>query len=502
MIFSSPLWLALLVPYLGVAIYLFRGARHRAAVPFLQLWEGPVHPAPEAPQTRLPPVPIILALLALLLAILGCAQPGVITNAQAPVTIVIDHGLTMSALSGGRPRYAALQDEVLRELKNHPVQIVNVPPTTQPTAMDTTDALLSQCRLATAPTIVLTDQELDSRALRISPNNPVNDVAIIGLEIRESPRAQVMVRIRNDSNIRTIELMVSSAGKVIARHIDLPPPSQQRDYFVSLNDLGDSVRATIKINDDQPFNNIAWSARQISWPRIELDLHDENLNKFIAVYRKLRPPTASSKSVRITSSIINDRCIVLAAGNQPVQQNTSPVVRDHPVTRGIDWKKIAESAVLASASPPADFSPLVTIGGKILLAESPGHIRQIWVGFDSDSFAQTPDYVIFWTNLVTYVGGGGEAFAFEFPHLLDSQWQHVDGPASAIPGYVPGLFRNSAGQFLAINAPPLRAHSDNTDWRHQLNGILTHSRDAISLAPWMLCAAIAMLAAGVVLARR
>jgi hypothetical protein len=42
MYFTSPIWLALLVPWAGVSVWLLWGRRDRTNVPFLKLWRGPV----------------------------------------------------------------------------------------------------------------------------------------------------------------------------------------------------------------------------------------------------------------------------------------------------------------------------------------------------------------------------------------------------------------------------------------------------------------------------
>ncbi|HLZ97955.1 MAG TPA: hypothetical protein VKP66_08375, partial [Steroidobacteraceae bacterium] len=95
----APLWLIALIPWLGVAVWMLRGARESRRIPFLPLWRGmEVRPRTHR-RMRMPPIAIALALLAALLAIVAAARPGFTASfiLQDPVVLIIDRGLTMSA---------------------------------------------------------------------------------------------------------------------------------------------------------------------------------------------------------------------------------------------------------------------------------------------------------------------------------------------------------------------------------------------------------------------
>src|SRR5687767_12711588 len=103
MSFASPIWLALLLPlWAAVAVWLMWSRRgERTDVPFLALWRGGGENSPrEKRQFRPPPIALVAALVAALLAIVAAGRPMVAVGSagEGPlVTIVVDHGITMSA---------------------------------------------------------------------------------------------------------------------------------------------------------------------------------------------------------------------------------------------------------------------------------------------------------------------------------------------------------------------------------------------------------------------
>src|SRR5829696_2125984 len=98
MTFAAPLWLLGLLPLGGVIVYLLWGRRRQEAVPFLDLWLGPVKGPRPKRRIAAPPLALALAILAMLLAILGAARPALRDpTASAPISIIVDNGVTMSA---------------------------------------------------------------------------------------------------------------------------------------------------------------------------------------------------------------------------------------------------------------------------------------------------------------------------------------------------------------------------------------------------------------------
>src|SRR2546423_4897256 len=102
MTFAAPIWLALLLPWAILTLWLLRARGKPQRVPFIDLWRGSI----AAPKTsRLfhpPPLALLAALSALLLAILAAAQPALklpLPLDDRTATVIIDRGVTMSAIA-------------------------------------------------------------------------------------------------------------------------------------------------------------------------------------------------------------------------------------------------------------------------------------------------------------------------------------------------------------------------------------------------------------------
>src|SRR4051794_30118174 len=118
MTFDGPLWLIGLVPWVGLALYLLLGRRRQEAVPFLDLWVGPVAGTKARPRLVPPPAAVVLALLAVVLALFGAARPWVALGGGrgGRVTVVVDRGATMSARGRAAPRYVEAAEALAEEL--------------------------------------------------------------------------------------------------------------------------------------------------------------------------------------------------------------------------------------------------------------------------------------------------------------------------------------------------------------------------------------------------
>src|SRR5438128_2615151 len=99
MTFAAPMFLLGLVPWAAVAVWLLLGQRQTSAVPFLDLWQATPDAPPRARRhVHLPPLAILAALAAMLLAICAAARPvWRSTRAGRMVTVVLDRGVTMSS---------------------------------------------------------------------------------------------------------------------------------------------------------------------------------------------------------------------------------------------------------------------------------------------------------------------------------------------------------------------------------------------------------------------
>src|SRR5207249_6533909 len=88
----------------------------------------------------------------------------------------------------------------------------------------------------------------------------------------------------------------------------------------------------------------------------------------------------------------------------------------------------------------------------IAVREAPA--RQIWMGLSTQKLATSPEFVILWTNIFDWVGGGGEEFVAQTTGQLGSEWSPIESqPPGLKPGWSPGIYRRRDGALLAVNAP-------------------------------------------------
>src|SRR5258706_9476666 len=127
MTFAAPLFLIGLLPWGLIAAWLLCGRRIKQSVPFLPLWEGALPRQKSRRSMQTPPFALAAALLAMLLAVLGAARPIVRSGSANHVTVMIDRSVTMSAIVGGRARFAALAESIGDQLRaQNPIGTVEV----------------------------------------------------------------------------------------------------------------------------------------------------------------------------------------------------------------------------------------------------------------------------------------------------------------------------------------------------------------------------------------
>ncbi len=112
----------------------------------------------------------------------------------------------------------------------------------------------------------------------------------------------------------------------------------------------------------------------------------------------------------------------------------------------------------------------LNVGSSILVAIREQPVRQVWVGFESSTFATTSkDCVIFWTNVFDWLGQGGDEFVSEPVQLIGDEWK-LQTPALPGVDLSPGIYKRSDGAMRALNATDIRLNPlPQSDWQTHLN---------------------------------
>jgi len=524
--FASPLWLIGLFPWAAFSLWLLWGTYERASVPFLELWRGAAEERPTRRGFRRPPVSLCFVIAAMLLAILAAARPSLWRPSRdtVPLQVVIDCGDTMSASAHGTVRFRATVHQLAAALSSHsrriPVHLRVVPGNAE---LSTDSGGLAKTVDAMAPTgtssrgslgvavaqalrsgddavFVVSDQPIelsDPRIVRIAPDGAIDEVGIAGLAARESPSSQVMVSVLNQSSQTAASLQIGTAGQVERKAIHLPPRGTSRDYFFSPPELGENIEASVKGMAGDVAGGRGWLARDARSGAVESHIPlDPAIERMLQVYARHRHPTAGSPTIAIVSNesdlAAGQRGVVVAQSFDDSGAKAGALeIVDHPVTRGINWGSLP--LLPATGDAPPQFQALVRIGGKPILAVAEAPVRKVWIGFAIDQWSAQTQFVIFWTNVLDWIGQEGTQFT-SFPleePMLD--WQPMTGPAG-----FPGIYQRGDGALRAFNtfdSPLSRPPASTSDWRERLGALAArhagHSVGGIMAVLALLCLLLA-----------
>jgi hypothetical protein len=461
-----------------------------------------------------PPVALALAILAMLLAILAAGQPALVKSGARPkVTVVLDRGFTMSA-RGSRDGVTRLAETFQESGLDDSAERVLVPAgdSISPTALETRDAVRLAVRAALArdatPVFLISDQTFgveDDRLVQIFSQKPGANARIVTLAARETPAAQVMVRLRG---VARAKLRVTSGEQRVERDVSLSFNSEHEEFF-DFAKLNQTIRAELLLDDDQPGDNTAWLVREASWPRVESRVPlPSHLQRMLDVYGRQRPPGANSKklvSVPSPADVPNETpAVILPPASGNISTTPPTEIADHPIMHGVSFSELRNTSI-ASTPPPPGWKPILSTNGKVLIAAGETPNRTVWVGFDSTDWAKSTDFVVFWANVFNWGGAGGEVFASHPVGSLEGDWTPVENAGSVSPPerlLWPGVYRRNDGTLRAINAPdvPTPAPRD-THWRERLKR-LEKQLGQVDLSPWLALAALVCLCGSALLWKR
>jgi hypothetical protein len=161
-------------------------------------------------------------------------------------------------------------------------------------------------------------------------------------------------------------------------------------------------------------------------------------------------------------------------------------VTPDPLTKVVNWNAAIGGASV-SKPPDGDWTPLVTVGNSVLLAKRTSPARQVWVGFSQQAWPKSPDFVVFWTNVLNWVAGDAVQWTAMPVQQLSANWKAIASPPSNVqPNAWPGIYRNGEA-LLAMNSDVPIFSSDATA---PLNLHLPPGTSNHSWSPYFLIAAI------------
>jgi len=507
--FLAPLWLLALIPWGALLVWVLTGRRKRERIPFLPLWDAPEElRRPPKKAIEPPPIAITFLLLATLSAILAAAgpRPRLGQPDQRQITILIDRGASMSTV---QPRFTQTLNAVIEHLGNLRPRFRAVPATEDApanmkrTAADTTADLQALARsLSKAqPVIIISDKQLrlnktDDHIIQVVPNIPVNNTAITHLSARSG---QVMARLRSTTPA-TRTLRITSDNNTVERKIDLKA-NHETDVFLDLPNPGEVIEAILLDFDDFDADNRAWIVRPITWPAITAwtTIPDE-LRRMLDVYAKHRPPGPGARQlpiVRPGDPLKSDEPAILLAVTTPSNQSDPPSTINHPILQNVNLPALRTNIALAGKPPGEGWTILARIADKPILAiRDQDGTRRAWVGFESRDFARTPDYVLFWTNLLDWTAATPSQ---DYTSGMVTEGDHATTfgrltpvPRDADPTYWPGLFQSPRG-LVALNTPPTEFHHDpGAPWNEHLARLPLTQSPGLHLRPWLALLALAL----------
>lgn len=486
MLFAAPWWLIGLAPWGALAVWLLRGRRRRVRVPFVDFWKGAEKTEPPRRGFQWPPAWVVLAMVAALLAILGAARPHSRWPAGSQaITIIVDRGITMSA--GNEPRFRQTARQVDEHLSKEThswttVDLIDVPGSeTTPrvsnwrsrvdampvTALDTHDTLLAvvhqKLKESSGLVIVISDQPIeisDPRLIECPPSALVEAILTSQLAARDKPVAQIMVELLNESTRSKATVEITSDGLTLSREVRLPPHGQRARFFFDGTRFGNQIEASV-LDGGAPANDHAWLVREGSYPKVQIETTlDSATQRMIDVYSHNRPPTADAEVVRVCGSLQempgDGPAIVVAPAGESAQFRPISFA-SHPILEHVDPKSIPADGLRFSSTAPQGWTPLISMGDRVLVAFRTEPHRAVWIGFNSPAWERTPDFVIFWANLLDWAGSGGQGYVSHQLTDLNPAWQMISSPGlspAPISGQWPGLYKTSnEGQIVAVNAP-------------------------------------------------
>ncbi len=453
MTFAAPFFLLLLLPWAGVLAWVLVGRAEFARVSTTQFWDRTDTSTRTRRGIRRPPLAMVLLLLASLLATLAAAGIGVKWGTTSDAIWIVDRQLdTFARLE----KDDALRRHLFEDGLAGTVKLVPDSNIVRATGEETTGqleaAIAEAIATADRPIRVVTAKRLAvdaSRVTLVAPDAELRNAGIERLAVVESPRPQAMVTVWNGTGESKAMLRVGA----LQQAIDLPPRGASRDYFVDAPaGAAEWVKAELLLDDDVPADNAAYVARRGAWPRIEAGVAvPPAVARFIDVYQQARPAAAGSPTVTISDRAVEGPALILAGGGPPAAGAIRAA--DHPITRHVAWDDLQQwLGASVNRSPPGG-AALVWVGDTpvVTLARE----GQVHVGFDLTAIAGRPEFVVFLTNVMDFLGAGRVEYASDPPRKIEAGWKSAEIDPMIEMDAAPGVYR-TPDRLLAQNVDVVR----------------------------------------------
>ncbi len=510
MVFLTPIYLFLLIPWAGVAVWVWMGRADFARVSTTQFWDRTPVAAANRRGIRVPPIGILLMLLAMLLTILSAAGIAITRTASMPIRVIVDRGA--GSLTAAKASADDLQADLLTQvpadtqlaMAGAPGRVIRADNLAvylrslrASAGASDTQKLIEETSKESGRVLAVTDQAIVRSGANVwvlQPRYHIQNAGIESFSIVDQPSVQAMVRIWNDTDQPHAVLWVDETKQAIT----LPARGESKNYFVDLPAAGETVIARLEIEDEIAADNAAYLVRRGAWARVEAYRGaPEAVGRMIEVYSKHRPASVESATVQIVDTVDDGATpqIVLRPGDARVEGAIR--VQNHPVTQHIDWDEIADDIRRTSDRDKLvlagmDATTLVWIGDTPVLAVAKD---RVWIGFDVRSIAAKPAFVLLITNAIDYLAGSSaRVWVSESPRDLGKSWRRISEDQPADIDSAPGVYREN-DQLLAMSLSPIKSpilHPVETpNW--SINGL---DRQSQSLATGALMLAILVLTAG------
>jgi hypothetical protein len=532
---ASPIWLTALVPWALVAVWLLRGRRSQAAVPFLALWQGPVTGRPIRHSIRVPSMAILALLASALLGIVAASQPlaalpaGPAAVPAETIVLIVDRGLGMSGSDPQIPTYRgdgqALADVLARARAAQPLAVELVPAgasavlaasqlaswleSVPPTAVATGDLVRAVVRQRVeeghGQIVVISDQELGEwgeRVVRVARSPRGANTGISKMAARAEPSPQVMLRLTGRPAEGSMDVSVRTAGQRVVQRVQWLAGAADVTAFVDLAEAGESIEAGLVTTDAIAADNRSWLVRRGRHPRVEArDRLEPELQRLIGAYQRARPAEARSPRIEVVAGQAGPlptapTVVVAATPGQPLAHAARSVVEQHDITRSVNWDRVASSADVAPM--PDGWRAVVVLGGMPAVAVREKPVRQVWVGGRSPDWPRNADYVIFWTAVFDWLAGAHPQYLAGSVGRLEGTWTAMTPTPSPAPepGLWPGLYRGEDGGVVPVNAPDVEASLGlpALDWAAAIGRWRASGAGASALAPLLAVSAVVCLA--------